>query len=231
VAGARRSVPAGLGGTLQGFFWAVAGMALVASVLAVVALLAFNSWWNTPVRSVAEARALDDWIDADDGFAAFAGLYYIGAFVVFVLLLVWMNLAHKATQDLWPGLRSWSSGWTVGAWFVPIANLILPKLVMDEIERIALAPRAGTSVADGWQRRPTLAVGWLWWLPFVVGIVLTTIGAGIGDEVDSSVTEVRASYVASAIGFAALAAGAVCGALYVRRIGGRLSPAGSREVP
>jgi eukaryotic-like serine/threonine-protein kinase len=227
----RRAVAGGLGGTVQGFFWAVSGLALVAAVCSVVAMVAFDAWWDTPIGSVAEAEALDDWVTADDAFALFAGACYLAALVEFILLVVWTYQAHAATAELSPGPRSWSSGWAVGAWFVPVANLLLPKLVLNEVERISLAPRAGGAVQYGWQRRAVLAVGWWWWVPYVAGLVVTTIGAGIGDDVDSSAGEVRMSYVLTAVGFAAVAAGAACGVFYVRRIGRRLSASGLAEEP
>ena len=231
AAAGRRSVAGGLSGTLQGFFWAAGALAVFAAVLALVALAGFETWWDTPVRSAAEAEALEDWVDADDAFAGFAALFSLVGVVVLVLLVVWTFQVYRATEQLWSGPRTWSIGWTIGAWFVLGANLVLPKLVINELERLSLAERVDRAVRDGWQRRSTMLVGWLWWIAYVVGLVLTLIGAGTGDDVDSSATEVRMSYVLSSIGFASLAVGSVCGALYVRRIGRRVSACGIIEQP
>lgn len=229
--GTRRSVSVGLSGTLQGFYWALAGFAAISAAFAVGTLAAFNSWWDTPVGSREEARALDDWMQVEDTFEGLAGMMFLAGLVVFILMIIWMNISHKVTQQLWPGQRSWSSGWTVGAWFIPFANAVIPKLVMNEIERIAVSPRSHGVVGAQWRSTATSPIGWLWWLGIVIGSIVNTVGSGIGSDLDSSAGEVRAGYVLNGLGFALVAAGAVFGALYVRRIGGRLSPRGITDEP
>lgn len=227
---ATRSLSTGLGGTIQGFFWAVAATALVSGVLALASLLAFNSYWDTPINSRAEAQAYDDWVAVDDGFASFAAFAFLFGFVLWILLMVWMNSAHKTTQQLWHGERRWSSGWTVGSWFIPVASAVIPKLVLSEIERIAFAPRSNGVVHDTlWRARSTLVVGRLWWVALVVGIFATSIGGSVGTDSGSSAGEIRAGYICNAVGLLLLALSSVCGALYVRRLGARLSAAGLRE--
>jgi Domain of unknown function (DUF4328) len=228
----RRSVSSGLGGTVQGFSWAVAALALISGLLALVSLTAFNTYWDTPINSRAEDRAYDDWVSIDDGFAAFAGFALLVGFVLWILLTIWMNSAHKTTQQLWHGDRKWSSGWTVGGWFIPVAGAIIPKLVISEIERIALAPRAGGFVADpSWTARSTLLVGKIWWVGFVLGTIVNGVGNTIGTDLDSSSGDVQASYILNAIGFACIGVSGVGGAFYVRRLTKRLSADGLRQEP
>ncbi len=223
-------VSGGLGGTIQGFFWALAAVAAVAAVLSLAALSAFNSYWDTPIDSRAEARAYDDWLAIDDTFSAFAGFTVICGLVLFVLMIIWMHSAHKATQQLWQGHRQWTSGWTVGGWFIPVANLVIPKLVLSEIERIAFAPRASGRVDGSFTARKVAPVGTAWWLTYVAATVLVAIGAALsGDDVSDS--ELRAGYVVTSAGFAVLVASGVLGALYVRRLGRRLSASGLSESP
>ncbi|MGB0114160.1 MAG: DUF4328 domain-containing protein [Ilumatobacteraceae bacterium] len=227
---APRSVSTGLTGTLQGFLWAVCGFALVASVMALVSLVAFNTYWDTPINSRAEADAFDDWIAIDDAFGALAGIAVLCGLVVFVLMLIWMNGAHKTTQQLWFGERKWTSGWTVGAWFIPFANAVLPKLVLNEIERIALEPRSNGAVPATWRSRSLLLIGNLWWIGLIVGTVLAQFGGlSTGDEPASG--DFQITYVLDAVGLALVGVSAIFGALYVRRLGGRLSAAGLRLEP
>jgi hypothetical protein len=225
-----QGVSGGLGGTIQGFFWALAALAAIAAVMSLAALGAFNSYWDTPIDSLAEARAYDDWISVDDAFGAFAGFCVICGLVLFVLMIIWMHGAHKATQQLWAGHRQWTSGWTVGGWFIPVANLVIPKLVLSEIERIAFAPRVGRQVDASFRTRKVSAVGTAWWLCYVIASLLIVIGAGLtGDS--ASDTELRVGYVLTAVGFAVLVASGILGALYVRRLGSRLTAAGIAESP
>ena len=219
VASSPRTVSGGLSGTLQGFFWAVGGISVVTSLSAVVGVTAFNTYWGTRSGSVAEAAAADDLELADDVINSMVGLGSIGGLVIFILIIIWTNQAHKATEDLQPGPRSWSSGWTVGGWFIPLANAVIPKIVINEIERIALAPRAGGVVTGEWRNRSTLWIGWVWWMLFIIGTLIATIGVGMFDDVGGTPGSWRAGYWLVAVGYAGVAASSVFGALYVRRIG------------
>lgn len=51
-----------------------------------------------------------------------------------VPLMVWLNLAYKAGQSCGTIDRTCSSRWTVGAWFMPFAKLVIPKLVENEVD-------------------------------------------------------------------------------------------------
>lgn len=227
----RRSVSSGLSGTIQGFFWAVCAFSILAAIGGLVSMVAFNTYWDTPINSRAEDRAYDDWIAIDDGYSTLAGFAVLCGIVLFILVIIWSNGAHKTTQQLWFGDRKWSSGWTVGAWFIPFANAILPKLVLNEIERIALEPRAAGQVGATWRSRSLVAVGNLWWFGLVAGLVVTQIGTSVGTEFESSASDIRASYVIGALGLTLIGISAIFGALYIRRLGRRLSPDGIRLEP
>lgn len=228
----RRSVSAGLGGTIQGFSWAVGGLSAIGAILAIASLISFNAWWETPINSRAENRAYDVWIAIDDSLAVFGGLALLAGLVVWILLMIWMNQAHKTTQQLWSGRRQWSSGWTVGGWFIPVANAVIPKLVLGEIERIALAPRSNGIVSDASRKATsTSLIGKLWWITLVVGAVVTGVANSLGSEPEWSADEFRVGYGLNAVGFTLVAVSGVLGALYVRRISARLSPDGLQQSP
>jgi len=71
-----------------------------------------------------------------------------------VTFLPWL---YRAREDLdrrgEPGLR-WRKGWTVGGWFVPAANLVIPWLVVREVYARTAGHRTGL-------------VGW-WWIAFLL---------------------------------------------------------------
>ncbi len=227
----RRSASTGLSGTIQGFFWAVAGTAAFAAILGVVALGAFNRYWDTPINSRAERDAYDDWLAIDDAFGGFSGFAFLCGLVVWILLMIWMNQAHKATQQLWHGPRQWGSGWTVGGWFIPGANAVIPYLVMSEIDKIALAPRTGGQVDVSWKQRSAAAIGKFWWILLVAGLVVYGIGDAVGNADDSGASDVRAGYGIMSAGFVLIAVSGGCGALYVRRVAARVSSTGIAESP
>jgi hypothetical protein len=219
----RTSVSLGLSGTLQGFFWAAAAVSVVTSILGLVGLGLFQEFLDTPPGSAAEAQALDDVDAVDYLISSVGGWGMIFSLVLFVLMLIWCYQAHQATQSLWQGRRSWSSGWTIGGWFIPVANAVIPKLVLNEIERIALAPRIDGSVGPNWSSRPTSALGWLWWVGFIIGMALSTVGIIMFDDPTGTESTWKTGYVLVFVGFAATAASALFGALYVRKIGSALS--------
>ena len=223
-----QSVSPGLGGTLQGFFWAMCGLSIVALLLAIGNLLAFNAWWDTPIGSREADDALDDWVRVEDALQAVGGVMLIVGIVVFVLLVVWSNRAHAASQELWLGERTWSSGWSVGGWFIPLGNAVIPKMVLDEIERIAFAVRSGGRADEAWRTVSTSAVGWVWWLAMIVGALLNVAGNRLGTELGASAAEVRLGYVLNCVGLTVSAVGMAAGAVFVRKLTSRLTAEGLR---
>ena len=214
-----------LNGWLQALLWTAAVAASVNATLAVFARRAFDD----ALRAESFATRAN-WVDLDDaywGVSALGGLVNTGLLVV---LIVWMFKAHRATSALSPSRRTWSSGWTIGGWFIPLANVVIPKLVLSEIERIATAPRAHGVVAG---RGRTSALGWAWWSVFVVGWVFTTVAAllGASERPFEAADDMRAGYVCGAIGFGAWALAGALGAVHLRAIGRRLSLAGLAEEP
>jgi hypothetical protein len=218
------TVSKGLSGTLQGFLWAIGALSAVLAVLSLVGLAAFNRYWEARPGSLAEAEA-DDNLDAvDSAINNFGGLVGTVGLVIFVLMVIWSYQTHRATQILCRGTRSWSPGWSIGGWFIPFANAVIPKLVLNETEKIALAPRTGGMVGEDWRKRPTSVAGWLWWVFFVAGATVFVYGYGAFDDPEGTASSWRVGYWLTAAGSAALAASGIFGAVFVRRIGRALSP-------
>jgi hypothetical protein len=217
-----------LAGWLQALFWATGALAALAAILGLNARPKFDEYWDAPVSSRAEDRAYDAWVDADEAFSAAEGFMMLVWIAAFVVLLVWMHKSHRATETLAPGPRQWSQGWTIGAWFIPLAQLILPKLVLNEIERIATAPRSVGYVTPHWRAQSTSALGWFWWVGYAVAVVLIMVGSGMmpSDEFAFSAEDVRASYTVQSMGLIVAAVSCALGALFVRRLSRRLSPTG-----
>jgi hypothetical protein len=166
--------------------------------------------------------------DTADGFWALCFVLWIA---IFVVMVVWLHKAHKATQRLWHGSRSWGSGWTIGAWFIPLANVVIPKLVINEIERIARSHRHNGAVSDGWRGQSTYALGWLWWIGGAIALFVSTVAAGLTEEVEATADEIRTGYAFQGIGLLIAAGALPLGALFFRKLGRRLTPAGLLENP
>lgn len=217
------AVGAGLTGWLQALMWLVAGIAGLAVIFYTAAVGFFDEYMAAPVDSFSEQRALREWLDMDDAATVVSGFLVLIWVAMVIVQMVWLNRAHKTTQRLWNGERQWSSGWTIGGWFIPAAQFVIPKLVVNEIERIAFADRSSGRVEAGWRNRPTLGIGWVWWLTVAAGLLLNAVSTSIDLEYGTA-DEVRAHYWTGAAAMVAVAIGSAFGAVYFRRLGRALSP-------
>ncbi len=82
-----------------------------------------------------------------------------------ILFLIWIYRAHKNLPALGAAGLRYSPGFAVGAWFIPLVNLILPYHVMKEIWR-ASDPDMIDPNPTVWQKAhvsPLLAAWWIFW--------------------------------------------------------------------
>jgi hypothetical protein len=111
------------------------------------------------------------------GIWAVATLFSLLALVVAaILVMIWLFRFSKALDARGTTGRTWSSGWTIGGWFIPLANLVIPRLVVGEMERIASVTYANEFIGESWKRYRRSAMGDLWWLMWVSGNVVATFG-------------------------------------------------------
>ena len=76
--------------------------------------------------------------------------------------IVWLYLARKNIA-VWgiQGLH-WGPGWAVGGWFIPFANFVIPKLVVDTVwSGSDLGPN------DTYATRRSTGFIWSWWLIYL----------------------------------------------------------------
>lgn len=88
-----------------------------------------------------------------------------------VLVIGWTYSASRALDKRGPIGRRWRGHWTIGSWLIPFGNLILPKLVFNEIERIAQVPYEHVPIGEQWRTYPRSQHGDLWWLLWIGGLI------------------------------------------------------------
>lgn len=140
-----------------------------------------------------------------------------------LLTLVWWHRSYRAIVAAEAQGRRWSPGWAIGGWFIPVANLVIVKSVLDEIDRVSGAVVAGE---PSWRSHPRLAITGWWWALWVCGLVVGVVGSAIvGTELtaaafdaDAYRTGLEVLMVAHALSVAA----SFCGAAAVRVLGDRL---------
>lgn len=94
-----------------------------------------------------------------------------------VLVIIWMWRAAKNNQALGRERPRFGPGWAIGGWLIPIANLVIPVLMMQDLWRgsDSSIPRGDMrwKIAD---RSPL--VGWWWGLWIASSGVLSFAGGG-----------------------------------------------------
>ncbi|MFG3600712.1 DUF4328 domain-containing protein [Micromonospora chersina] len=105
------------------------------------------------------------------------GLLSLAYVVVFlataVLVMVWMFRARKNTDAFPGGRKVLAAHWAITGWWVPVASLAVPCLVMVGIVRDTL---------DRVWLRVLVGVWWLAWLAFGIADLVTSL-AEVGDRV------------------------------------------------
>ena len=212
-----------LSGWLQGLFWVVAVLCALGAAATLRALSAFNAY-----ASSSSLGRWSAWVDADDAFALVVGIAGVLAIPIGVLLVIWTYKVSQTVDRFAPVHRSWNSGWAIGAWFIPLGGIVLCKLVLNELERLAFAPRSNGVVTPEWRRQGTRPLGWIWWMSYMGGVALVLAGGiSVGDSgghFNAADSEIRTYYILNAIGLVVFTAAAASGALYVREVSRPLSP-------
>lgn len=213
-----------LAGWTEGVLWLVAVVQVGVLWFAVQQRLALDDIGQFP--SLFE---LNDLIDAEDTWSSLLGLGFVGVIAALVLVIVWLYRVHGQVSSLGAtGIRL-PRGFTIGAWFIPLANVVLVTLMLSDYDRSARAN--GLPIGSAWKQRRTPLVVWLW----LVSSIAFYIGSGNGTFDDESLGLSRSDLdmlVNWRItwAFASFTA-AIALALYVRRVRGNLDAAAALAEP
>jgi hypothetical protein len=223
---ARRPGP-GLTMTIRVFFIVAAVLALLGALAYVNEISKFNTLMDS--GSVADE---DSWTTASGVAGVVTAFFYLAALVTAILLMVWGNQAHRGLAPLQPSGISWSPGWAVGGWFIPLANAIIPRLVFNEIEKVLDPENGPPPVGDRWHARRLLGSGLAWWILYMAGFVILAVGlatTGSGMETSLEVTLVtdetlyRNGLVVMVPGLTIIATACFFAAVYFKKMGERIS--------
>ena len=165
----------GLSATAAGFLWATAILFALSAALQVAHWMIWSQWIDEGANFFDNQRVED----IEGAATAAVGVAILATVVSGVLFLVWFNQAYKAGKSRGATGRKWGSGWTIGGWFIPIGNLVIPKLVMNETDRM-LNPSIGLPPThDRWRSCPRLLVSDVWWLLMISGVLLGWASAAV----------------------------------------------------
>lgn len=205
-----------IGGWAQGLMWASAGM----SAAVAVSLLIFRGKWEQWDQGIISDSEL---VSSEENWTGWNSGAVLVGITAFVLLVIWLVQAQRETSRLLPQGVShrYSTGWCIGAWFIPIANFILVPKVFAEHQRIADAPRTGRTVSGEWRSiplRPTLV--W-WWVLNFIGLAMAFVGTSNYQE-SLTLSGTMDGLALAAAGQVATAIGLASGAVFIRDVSSKL---------
>lgn len=169
--------------------------------------------------SIAEAR------DAEDVVQASGLIYFFTSLGATVAFLFWFARAYYNLPRLGLTDLRWGRGWSIGAWFVPILNLIRPKRIANDIWRGSEGPPAAGG--EDWHSRPVDRIVHWWWAAWIlagmVGWLFTRILlSGNGPDTQAELLDLardeRLAYFVDIASSLLLIPAAILAVLFVRRV-------------
>lgn len=121
----------------------------VAAGPAIVALAAPLYPRDLDEGTIEYEEAIDDWVPV---MLLGLGVWVVALMLAGGLFIYWLSRARANAEILAPAGHRLAPGWVIGGWFVPLANLVLPALVVADIHR-AGRPQARSAawvVASWW---------------------------------------------------------------------------------
>lgn len=206
-----RPLSIGLTGILVGSLGVVAALSVFNTLL----FLAYWEAWRGFFGPGQPSISASTFREIENLAVSFAVATVIFSVVPYVLFLVWHNHAYKSAESARRDLK-WSSGWAVRGWFIPGANLVIPKLVMNQVE-LGAVTREAHRKPESSRSRTLGPLGASWWGTWVVALVLISVSFFLQGERGDDGLLVLSAY------HALTGASAMLAALYVWAIGRRLA--------
>jgi hypothetical protein len=110
------------------------------------------------------------------GFRILITLFYgAGYLATGITFLMWVYRMNKNTHACGAADLSYTPGWAVGWFFIPLANLVMPCLVVQEIYRASRHPVQ-------WKQVSCSLLVTAWWICWVVGALVGSPSKAHGDS-------------------------------------------------
>jgi hypothetical protein len=151
---------------------------------------------------------------ADNGVRA-AALLRLGGFMVTAgVLIAWQWRIAKNAESLGRIGARWTPGWSIGGWFIPFANFVIPYTIMQELWSSA-DPRGS---ATDWKQRPRSRLISAWWAAFLASGLIVQFSVTSGNSATATISSIRSSNRIALIGLAVNVIAAVLGMCVVHQL-------------
>jgi Domain of unknown function (DUF4328) len=156
--------------------------------------------------------------DADDFVSGASAAFVFTQVAIAVLFIIWMFRAAKNNEALGRVGARFTPGWSIGSWFIPLANLVIPVLIAQDLWRgSSTDTRRGDST---WRTGRGSALVGCWWAAWVVSSLrFAYSGANFHDS--GSLDDIEASNTVALVGVVVLAIAAVLALFVVRALSRR----------
>jgi len=135
---------------------------------------------------------LSDLTLSDDRVSTLNVVWWVLLGLSVVAWMVWWVRAYRAASDR-RALR-YAKGWAIGGWFVPFANLVVPKRVADDLWTASRAPE--------WPRDAEARSSWdilAWWGAWLLSGLLGFLVIRGDDSTTGQLLTMNAIYLARAV--------------------------------
>jgi hypothetical protein len=156
--------------------------------------------------------------DADDFVRGASAVFVLTQVAIAVLFIIWLFRAAKNNEALGREGARFGPGWSIGSWFIPLANLVIPVLLVQDLWR---GSNAGVARGGrGWRNASGSALVWWWWAAWILSIVRFTY-SGSGLQSSGSLDDIETSNTVALVGVVFLAVAAVLALAVVRALARR----------
>jgi hypothetical protein len=196
--------------------WAQRALIVIVVLNAIGALSAFAAYRLYQHDLVTQGEL--DSTDLREGLIAF--ISFLALIFTVVVFIRWFRRAYLNLPALGAHPLRFKSWWTIGGWFIPIANLFRPKEMANDIWR-ASEPGAPSQQGVRWYGGRVPALFQWWWAFFLIGNWLDNIGLRVdlaADDIDAYRRAAAVTMFTDSID----AVGAILAVLVVRRTTQRL---------
>ncbi|MFE1009759.1 DUF4328 domain-containing protein [Streptomyces sp. NPDC058794] len=189
---------------------ALLGVVVVADLLIVAASLNMRSLMGEVASGGVADFDEGEASRADYAMAGSAVLYVVAMLATAVVFVIWFHRVRHNAEVFAPDTQSRAPGWAIACWFIPIANLWIPRGIAADVLRAAQPdPYSGSP-----RHRGILNA---WWGAWVWAVVFDRYASRTYDDAqDVDAIHDAAGLVMAGAGFDALAA--VLAILFVRRL-------------
>src|SRR5688500_9966452 len=122
--------------TLVSVAWPTIGVLALCGLINVALLVAglqYSDHVNAALTS--DGPSLSEADTAKDSLVLINGIFTFSILVAAIVFLIWFHRAYSNAAGLANGRLRWGTGWSVGAWFVPILWWWRPKQIANDVWR------------------------------------------------------------------------------------------------